>query len=78
MQGLDNIVNRNGKIVNCSVPKSRYNETIISRLPQKQGGFIMKGKKVLALLTCTALLAGSLTACGNAHHKGNDDLEHLH
>ena len=26
----------------------------------------MKGKKVLALLTCTALLAGSLTACGNA------------
>lgn len=26
----------------------------------------MKGKKVLALLTCTALLAGSLTACGNS------------
>lgn len=26
----------------------------------------MKGKKVLALLTCTALLAGGLTACGNS------------
>ena len=25
----------------------------------------MKGKKALALLTCTALLAASLTACGN-------------